>query len=163
MQPVIKTLEDLRREKHQDSTAIATGYFNHLFKVKQPKSAAQLEALISEYTRLMGGICTKVTTAGRQITDKVDKGYYTVTNSTYIPSTTRKGTSDLIIGYQGQVIYVEVKFSKGDRLSQHQKDFKRDVEEAGCPYWVVKTLSDYEVLFSKFVSHANRDNTQEDA
>ncbi len=151
----MKTLESLRRDKYRGHAATSTGYFDHVFAVKQPHSAAQLESLIGEFVSLSGGVCTKVSVMGREVSRTTKTKHLgmdaTVTNSSYIPSSTKVGTSDLIIGFRGRIIYCEVKFSKGDRLSQAQKDFKRDVENAGCEYWVVKTLSEFEMMFSKFV------------
>ncbi len=149
------TLEQLRRDKYKDHPSMATGYFDFKFKVKIPHSAAQLESLIGEFVSLSGGVCTKVSVMGREVSRTTKTKHLgmdaTVTNSSYIPSSTKSGTSDLIIGFRGRIIYCEVKFSKGDRLSHAQKDFKQDVENAGCEYWVVKTLSEFETLFNKWI------------
>lgn len=159
----MKTLKQLRMETAGVATPMAmkTGYFDFKFKVKPPKTAAQLESLISEYVRLSGGICTKVSVMGRQTTKKthvidVVGRKNTITDTAYIPSTTMKGTSDLIISYKKSVIYVEIKFSKSDRLSDHQKIFRDKVEASGAPYRIVKTLEEFEELFSKFMNYIDK-------
>jgi len=148
------TLEQLRAEKYKNHAAVKSGYFNHVFKVKKPKSAANLEALIEEYVNLMGGIATIVNSGGRQVTTRTATEYLGakghVVNTAFIPSTTRKGTSDIICSFHGQVIYVEIKFSKGDRLSDYQKKFKEEVEKSGAEYWVIKKLEEFEEKFSIF-------------
>jgi len=148
----MKTLEQLRREQYKDHAAVKTGYFDYIFKVKKPKTAAQLETLISEYVTRSGGICTKVSVMGRQVSTSTKTKYLgmdaTVNNSSYIPSSTKKGTSDLIIGYKGRILYCEVKFSRSDRMSQEQQKFKAEVQAAGCRYEVVKTLSEFISIFA---------------
>ena len=147
----MKTLQQLRIAKYSNHPANTNGYFDYKYKVKKPTSAAQLEALICEYVTLLGGVCTKVTTAGRQITKKthvtdVLGRKNSITNTSYIPSTTTLGTSDLIISYgrPSLAIYVEVKFSKGDRLSDVQKTFMNKVIARGAVYKVIKKLPEFE-------------------
>ena len=151
----MKTLEQLRAAKYKGHGAVSTGYFSHVFAVKVPKSAAQLETLISEYVHLSGGISTKVSVMGREVTTRTKTKHLgmdaTVVNSSYIPSSTKRGTSDLIIGINGRILYCEVKFSKSDRLSREQQQFKADVEAAGCYYMVAKTLREFENMFSEWL------------
>ena len=150
---MLKTLEELRKEQ-APKTAAATGYFDFMFRVKQPKSAAQVESLISEWVSRIGGVCTKVNIMGREITKTTESTFagkpISIRKKSFIPSTTRKGTSDLIVGYKGRILYVEVKFSKSDRQSQHQRKFEQDVIKAGCDYIIVKDLKDFYLKFKKW-------------
>ena len=128
-------------------------YFTQEFDVKQPKTAAQLEALIDEYCSVMGAECTKITTAGRNLMTKTKASNVlghqrNIVDSVYIPGTTRKGTSDLIIGKQGRVLYVEVKLK--DRQSPDQKAFQKRVESFGNTYVIVRSLDEFGVEFEKF-------------
>ena len=151
----MKTLEQLKKEQYEGHTAVASGYFDHIFKIKKPKSAAQLESLIEEYVRRSGGIATKVSVTGREVHSETRTKHLgmdaTVRNSAFIPSSTKKGTSDLIIGFQGRILYCEVKFSKSDRLSPDQIKFKQSVEAAGCPYIISKTLNEFIIQFNEFM------------
>jgi len=153
---MVKTLEDLRKEQYSDHGATGSRYFDHIFKVKTPKSAAQLEALIAEYVRRSGGKATKVSVMGRQITDKIHTQHMgmkaTVTNNAYIPSSTEKGTSDLIIGFEGRILYCEVKFSRSDRLSPEQIRFKESVEAGPGPYIIAKSLNHFTEQFNEFIN-----------
>ena len=152
---IYKTLEELRAEKLDNHAANHKGYFDYKYKVKPPKSAAQLETLVQEYVHLSGGICTKVVVAGREITNKtfvtdVLGRKNSITNSTFIPSPVTKGTSDLIIGINGQIMYCEIKFSKHDRQSAKQKEFQQAVELAGCYYVIAHTLKEFITIFNEW-------------
>jgi hypothetical protein len=128
-------------------------------KLKPPKSAAQYEALITSYVHMKGGIVTKVSVMGRQtvkttkVTDVLGHAN-SITDTTYIPSTTKKGTSDTIISaakpYAYYVMYVEIKFSKSDRQSEHQKEFELNVSSKGGFYRIVRTLDEFEELWYKW-------------
>ena len=135
-------------------------YFGMGAKMKPPKSAAQFEALITEYVHMKGGISTKVSVMGRsvvkktKVTDVVGRKN-TIIDETYIPSTTKKGTSDLILSYKNHVLYTEVKFSKTDRQSEDQKKFEAHVVKSGSQYRIVKTLDDFCELWMKFTDWVN--------
>jgi len=151
---IYKTLEELRAEKYANNKAAQSGYFSHVYKVKPPKSAAQLETLITEYIQLSGGICTKINILARQLTTKtfvvdVVGRKNSITNTAHIPSSTKSGTSDLIASIPNVVgaVYIEVKFSKGDRLRDTQIAFKKDVESKGFKYLIAKKLDDVYHLF----------------
>lgn len=151
-------LELLRRDDYQSKHSHPVSrYFESEFKINQPKSAAQLESLIEEYVRRSGGVATKVSVMGREIHDNTETSFLgikaTVKNSSWIPSSTRKGTADLIIGYKGRILYCEVKFSKSDRLSPDQQSFKRAVEVAGCPYIITRTLEEFFGQWSEFINN----------
>ncbi len=150
----MKTLAQLRKEKYGNHAANRDGYFDYKYKVPPPKTAAQLEALISEYVHLSGGVCTKVNILPRQVVDKtfvtdVMGGKNSITNITNIPSSTKAGTSDLIASIPNifGAVYIEVKFSKGDRLRDTQIKFKNDVESKGFIYVIAKKLEDVYYLF----------------
>lgn len=130
-------------------------YFAMTVKMKNPKSAAQVEALITDFVHMKGGVVTKVSVIGRQtvkqtrVTDVVGRKN-TITDKTYIPSTTKKGTSDTIIGYKNHILYLEIKFSKSDRQSEDQKKFEEHVTKTGSQYRVIRTLDEFQELWMKF-------------
>lgn len=143
-------MKSLRLDRHRARTGKEPHkYFLQEFNVKKPKSAAQLESLISEFIELKGGICTKVTTSGRRLVNKskvkdVLGHERTLIEDKWIPGTTEVGTSDLIASIPGYVgaVYIEVKFSKSDRQSERQIKFQKKVESRGFKYIIVKTLDD---------------------
>lgn len=140
-------LKRLRIEQEQHTVAAATGYFDFKYQVKRPKTAAQLEALVEELFNRLGGCFRIIYTGGRQIVSKTKArdvlGHErTITNNKFIPGTTKAGTADLLGVYKGRSIAIEIKFSKGDRQSEAQREFQRDWEIAGGEYFIVKNLND---------------------
>ena len=149
-----KTLEAMRVAKYIEKNGKEPHpYFLSEFKVKKPKTAAQLEALIVEMIELASGVCTKVYSGGRRIVTKTNVTDVTgrrnsITDDKFVPSTTEKGTSDLIACIKGRAYYLEVKFAKSDRQSADQKQFQMKVERAGAPYLIIKTLDEVLPLLS---------------
>ena len=52
-----------------------------------------------------------------------------------------KGVSDLIAMRDGRVLFLEIKTETG-KLSDHQKEFARNVHEQGVEYYIVRDLDD---------------------
>ena len=116
-------------------------------KVKSPRTAAQLEGLITEYINRKGGCVTKVSSTGRPIVSQntvkdVTGRKRVIKDVKYIPGTTRKGTADILGAYNGKAIAIEVKYSRGDRLSDEQKQFRDDWIRAGGLHYVIKTFEE---------------------
>jgi len=141
-------LEQLRRQKYiKKHGKEPSRYFDSEFKVKTPKTAAQLEALISEYIEIQGGICTKVTTSGRRLVSKhevkdVTGKERTLIEDKWIPGTTEPGTSDLIASVPGikGAVYIEVKFSSSDKMRESQVKFQQKVISRGFTYIVIRSF-----------------------
>ena len=152
---IYKTLEELRAEKYANNKAAQSGYFSHVYKVKPPKSAAQLESLIDEYCTLSKAECTIIYSGGRQLVSKthivdVLGRKNSITNSKFIPGTTRNGTSDIIVVKNNKALYVECKFSKSDRQSENQKQWQKRVEGFGNTYVIVRTLKEFITIFNEW-------------
>ncbi len=142
----MKTLESLRRDKYRGHAATTTGYFDHVFAVKQPKTAAQLESLVEEYITLLNGICTNIYGGGRQLVSKTNVtdvlgNKNSITDVKFIPSRVRVGHSDMIASVKGKAYYLEIKLGK-DRQSKYQKEFEKYVNDRGAVYVIVKKLED---------------------
>ena len=54
-----------------------------------------------------------------------------------------KGVPDRGMHYKGRVVYLEIKTPTG-KLSEHQEAFKRQCEEDGIDYWVIRSIEDLE-------------------
>jgi hypothetical protein len=151
----MKALEKLKQLKIKAHGKPIHKYFESEFNVKPPKSASQLENLIDQYCTLMGAECTRIYSGGRQmvsktnVTDVLGRSN-SITDSKFIPGTTRAGTSDLIIGKDGRILYPEVKFSKSDRQRPAQKEFQKRVESFGCKYVIVRTLDEFIEEFERY-------------
>jgi len=149
----MKTLLELRKEKLKHHPAIKSGYFDSELKVKPPQSAAQLEKLIDEYCSLSGAECVKVYSGGRQLVKKTNVidvmgRSNTITDSKFIPGTTRAGTSDLIIIKNNRALFVEVKYSRSDRQNENQKKFEERQIAFGNTYVIVKSLDEFIEVFN---------------
>ena len=59
-----------------------------------------------------------------------------------------KGVSDLIAVKDGSVYFIEIKTEKG-KMSAHQENFKVNIEERGCHYFVVRSLEDIERIIKE--------------
>jgi len=149
----MKTLEQLRIEHQERKLGHPVHkYFRGEYKVKKPKTAANLEALIEEYVNLSGGKISIISSAGRQlvkktaITDVMGRSN-TITDNTYIPSTTVRGTPDMLGGMpDGRALAVEVKFSKGDRMSKYQLEYQ--LKWPGV-FIIAKTLDQFIEVFTQ--------------
>lgn len=143
-----KLLMELRKAQETNHKAAATGYFDHKYRVKPPKTAAHLEALIEELIGRSGGMVSIISSAGRQLYKQeqvkdVLGRTRTLTDHRYIPSTTKKGTPDLLgVSPKGKALSIEVKFSKSDRLRPEQIEYKNKWEAAGGVFIIARTLDD---------------------
>lgn len=65
--------------------------------------------------------------------------WYVIRNQQSMGS--HKGLSDLTAIKEGKVVWIEIK-RPGGKLSQHQENFRKDIEEHGGIYWVVTDIKD---------------------
>lgn len=48
-------------------------------------------------------------------------------------------------------VCVELKASKGDKMRQSQKEFKRNMDKVGVPYFVVRSLDEFISILDEFI------------
>lgn len=96
------------------------------------ETANGLTAAIVDFFRFIGGHFTRVNTMGVPRKDSYGQMKWT-------PSTTRKGTADIIGVYKGLYVAVEVKIGP-DRQSDEQIKEEAAVKKAGGIYIVAKTF-----------------------
>tara|TARA_R110002096_G_scaffold217142_2_gene405162 strand:+ start:664 stop:1008 length:345 start_codon:yes stop_codon:yes gene_type:complete len=58
------------------------------------------------------------------------------------------GVSDLIIILEGRVLFIEVKTKTGTQ-SKTQKSFQKKVERLGFPYYLVRSLENFEEIIKE--------------
>jgi len=122
-------------------------YNGHSFKYETPRSATDIERIIKEYCRMKGAVCTKVYSGGRPIVDDPAPGIIKA-KVKFIPSTTRAGTSDLIIGKDEKILFAEVKYG-ADTQKPNQKLFQKEVERCRCDYEIFRTLDEFQTIFKQ--------------
>lgn len=59
------------------------------------------------------------------------------------------GASDLIVIHYGKVLFVEVKTPTGIQ-KKSQKGFQKHVVSAGHPYYIVRSLTDFQLLIATY-------------
>lgn len=106
------------------------------------KTSAGLEKAICAYINLNGGMAERRKNTGRYLDDSkivtnIIGQQMKLGSGRYIPGTGRNGTADCSGIWKGKPIAIEVKINK-DRMSEAQKEYKRDFELAGGVYIVAK-------------------------
>lgn len=144
-----KELESLRRKKRQAKLSDLTMYeerWGMLDKVKVLPSAANTEKHICEFLQLRGHHAAKVATQGTYKAPKVETtamGRLQTSKGIYLPSGGRKGAADISAVIFSVSVQIELKYSKGDKQSIHQRKFEADVNKAGGIYIVVHNVDDF--------------------
>jgi len=145
------------REKYPNVPiyAIPVNTFNNLKPEKRELKR------IERFTELSKGVKLNiVTNVGKRIDKRVQIGGLfgggkIVGSVEYHKSTVQNGTADLVGLIQGRFLAVELKriYKNGkDRQSQVQKDYQKEVEDAGGLYWIVTDFNDFYNSFNNYNS-----------
>ncbi len=110
-------------------------------KTKVKKSANGLTQAIINWLTLNNHFATRVSSAGRFLTNR----------KIYIPSTTRKGTADIHAIIKGKHVSIEVKIGK-DRMSEAQIHMKQEIEKAGGVYYVAKDFDSFHKWYKQIIN-----------
>ena len=140
---MVRTLKELNLFKKAQNeklypnlpkSAVTAGRF-------KDSSANELtKAVIYHFEEVLGGLALRIN----------NTGIYDPRTKRFRKSHTRKGIPDIICVLDGTFIGVEIKYGK-DRLSQHQKDMKKEIEAAGGFYMVAKTFEQYVSTLNTFL------------
>ena len=158
--PAILHYQELKRAKLRSETTCSDDeferYFAMLAKYKRPSKASQLETIIVDYVTLLGHQASKITTSGTFVDNtKVVKDVLghsrTVGSKKYIPGNSTKGVADIICTIYGLKADVEIKFSKGDKQRDTQKEYQTRVEKAGGTYVIIKSFESFYEWLNDFL------------
>jgi hypothetical protein len=134
--------------------------FKSLCKFPAIRSAAQLEKVIVKYLLALGHSASKVSTQGTWVKGKKGVGMASSLGKAesfdtgrYIPGGGRKGASDISSTIYGITVEIEVKFSKGDRLSKEQIAYGAEIQKAGGFFMVAKNFDDFYHEFKDILDH----------
>ena len=134
--------------------------FKPLGKFPAIRSAAQLEKVIVNYIKMMGHSASKVSTQGTYLkgkktvsTNVLGHKYVNQESGKYMPGGGRKGASDISATVYGLSVMIEVKFSKGDRLSKEQKAYAAEIQNAGGFFMVAHRFEDFFEKFKELLDH----------
>ena len=142
----IKKLKALYLEQHRQRYPDFPEYARTAPKYTD-KNANELTKCIIDYIKLTGGQAERISVTGRRIdkrkrfTDaagcqrQVGKIEWAKTNM-------QKGSADISATIQGRSVKIEIKMP-GDRQSEHQKAYQRQVEAAGGIYMIASSFDDF--------------------
>lgn len=101
----------------------------------EDQTANGLTRAIVDYLKFIGGNFTRVNVMGTPRKNKYGKLIFT-------PSTTKKGTADILGALKGRYIAIEVKIG-ADRQSAEQLQEQKDVTSAGGLYIIAKDMQSF--------------------
>lgn len=110
-------------------------------------TANGLTKLILAYCRFRGWHAERINTTGRTIDRRrvvadVTGSRRTIGSLQYIPTAGARGSADIHILAAGRAIYCEVKTGR-DRQREAQKEYQRQVEQAGGLYIIATNFDDF--------------------
>ena len=122
-------------------------------------TANGLTKCIKDFLNFSGHQAERISSMGRVINSKkkvtdVMGRTIEVGSSKYIRPTTTAGTADISAIIQGKAVKIEVKIGK-DRQSDAQKQYEKDVTDAGGYYVIAKDFDGFIQWYDKFVSDLN--------
>lgn len=115
------------------------------------KTSNGLTGCILRWLALHGHYATRVTTTGRQLkgASVVDAiGRTRVMQGSWIPGTTRSGTSDIHASINGRHSSIEVKIGR-DKMSDAQERTRGEVEKSGGLYFIAKDFESFMLWYKE--------------
>lgn len=124
-------------------------YFNKDY----PKvtTANGLTKFICNFLKWSKSHANRVSSAGRWIEQKNELGQKIIGSGMFIPSTTRKGSSDITAIINGRAVNIEIKVGK-DTPSKEQLREQRLVREAGGIYEFIHNTKEFFELYDKVIA-----------
>lgn len=116
------------------------------------RTANGLTKCIVDYINLIGGIAERRNSMGRYLQPKTYTNIFgknvELGKGKYIPTTGRKGTSDISGVFKGVPLAIEVKTGR-DSMSKAQQSYKAQFETAGGWFCIARSFDQFYVEFSK--------------
>lgn len=154
-----KTLEDIKRQKAilrfpEMGAQRVEAAWGGTFRVTLGKSAPGVEKNICNYLNAIGHQAEKISVMGREVRAKDVKTSLgtLVGKSTYIPSTSTKGSADISAVVYSLSFSIEVKLGN-DKQSDAQKKYEQHVKRAGGFYFIAKDEDDFLIKFNELLEH----------
>lgn len=121
-------------------------------------TANGLQKCIIDFLRFSGWQCERIAVTGRYIDNSkvvtdVLGNKRKIGSGKYIPSSMQRGSADLSATIAGRSVKIEVKIGR-DKQSDAQKEYQRQVEQAGGSYWLVKTFEGFLIMYNDFIKKA---------
>ena len=148
----VKELENLVFEKQQKL------YPNFPYPIKSKYSDANTNALtkcVIDYIALRGFHAERINSTGvvkdnRKTSKDVLGNIRTIGSIEWIKSTTQNGTADISATIQGRSVKIEIKCKAtcDNKQSEAQKEYQKQIENAGGVYLIVTTFDDFYYWFN---------------
>lgn len=113
------------------------------------KNANNIENAIEKFAKIVGFLAERTKTAGRKLEAKYINtihGRVQTQKETFIPGTSKKGSSDMKLLIQGKYITAEIKFGR-DTQKEDQKKYQELVTKNGGEYVIFKTFEDFLIWY----------------
>lgn len=145
----MKNYKDRYNEAHKEwfakryPQAYKDGYYSNPVIPPVKKSNGLTKFIINYLHWTAGASGTRVNTMGRLV-DGVEKqpSGALITVKKFIPSTTRRGTADVVGVINGKYVAFEVKVGK-DRPSEYQLREQKNIQDAGGFYFFTHTPEEF--------------------
>jgi len=120
------------------------------------KTANGLTTCIIDFLRFKGWQAERIAVTGRYIDNSkvvtdVTGMRRRIGSGKWIPTSGQKGSSDLSAVIAGRSVKIELKVCKGDRQSEAQKEYQRQVEQAGGLYWLVRSFDEFMSFYNSLM------------
>ena len=119
---------------------VKDGFYTGPANFPKVETANGLTQFCINYINWTGGNATRVSSAGRYLQGR------------YIPSTTRKGTADIMATIRGKSVKLEIKVGK-DRPSKEQLAEQAREQAAGGFYFFVRNPVEFFYIYDQLTSH----------
>lgn len=124
----IKVLEDLSHKNRLKAQSDTTKTYY------EDRTANGLTRCVIDWIVLHGGQAERINTMGRPIT--------TPNGIRWLRSTSTVGSADISATIKGRSVKIEIKIGR-DRQNAAQKQYQRDIENAGGIYLIVKSFDEF--------------------
>lgn len=137
----VKRLEELALKKQKER------YPNFPYHVK-PKYSDNttngLTACIYDAIELTGGFVERINSMG----NKID----TPNGTKWIKGSSKKGSADLHCLLKSKSVMIEIKCKyTNDKQSQEQKEYQKQIEQAGGIYIIIRDFTEFYIWYGKFL------------
>ena len=147
----LKQLAELEfRERYKNSSMPEYSRFKKRYS---DRTANGLTRAIIDWLKLNGNQAERINTTGRMldqrkvVTDVIGRTRQ-IGSTKWIKGSGQRGSADISATIRGQSVKIEIKIGR-DRQSEHQKEYQKQIEQAGGQYWIIRTFDQFVELYNE--------------
>jgi len=149
----IKELETLAITDNRKAHPTLPDYARCIRKYSD-KTANGLTTCIIDFLRFKGWQAERINCTGRyqdntKVVEDVTGFSRRIGSAQWLPTSGQKGTADISATIKGKSVKIEVKMK--DRQSEAQKEYQRQVEQAGGLYWLVRSFDEFMSFYNSLM------------